>query len=491
MSTKESAYTEKGKHYKQGHGSVPTDSLEHYRQEFMEKEAWLSASYERVEPFDYYRDMFPEGSFEREGHNDSRPNGMLSIIRDEGQRGRSYPRMVFDDLGEILANLDKGTVVISPVGYSGKCKRADLAYELYGMVIDLDDVGTRELRNLVYQMENGILPMATYLKNSGTGIHVVYLFEEPVPAHKKYYDSLNRLKAALSDLIWSQYTSREADKQFQGIFQSLRVVGSPTKLGVDYRVSAYKIGEKTTIEELNWYVSKKNRFNLEEKKGISLVDAKELYPDWYQRRIVEGRAVGDYQLTEAERVRRRAWYDAWVARIKAGAKDGNRHGCICVLFHYAMKAEIPLEEAYQDALALLPYLDSLTKKPGNSFTVADIDAAKTFYSRAFIKLSRKSIQRLTGIDIGQTKRNHRSQQDHLRAERIRDAQGQVVENPCKVNRERTLQAMRDSGAIMGRPHKQAQVQEWRAAHPGGSKADCIRDTGLTKPTVYKWWAMAS
>lgn len=491
MSTKESAYTEKRKHYKQGHGSVPTDSLEHYRQEFMEKEAWLSASYERVEPFDYYRDMFPEGSFEREGHNDKRPNGMLSIIRDEGQRGRSYPRMVFDDLGEILANLDKGTVVISPVGYSGNRKRADLAYELYGMVIDLDDVGTRELRNLVYQMENGILPMATYLKNSGTGIHVVYLFEEPVPAHKKYYDSLNRLKAALSDLIWSQYTSREADKQFQGIFQSFRVVGSPTKLGVDYRVSAYKIGEKTTIEELNWYVSKKNRFNLEEKKGISLVDAKELYPDWYQRRIVEGRAVGDYQLTEAERVRRRAWYDAWVARIKAGAKDGNRHGCICVLFHYAMKAEIPLEEAYQDALALLPYLDSLTKKPGNSFTVADIDAAKTFYSRAFIKLSRKSIQRLTGIDIGQTKRNHRSQQDHLRAERIRDAQGQVVENPCKVNRERTLQAMRDSGAIMGRPHKQAQVQEWRAAHPGGSKADCIRDTGLTKPTVYKWWAMAS
>ena len=491
MKKAKSAYLEHGKHYKQGHVYISDEFLEHYRQEFMKKEEWLSASYERVEPYDYYRDMFPEGSFEREGQADKRPNGMLSIIRDQGQRGRSYPRMVFDDLGEILANLDKGTVVISPVGYSGNRKRADLAYELYGMVIDLDDVGTRELGSLVYQMENGILPMATYLKNSGTGIHVVYLFEEPVPAYKKYYDSLNRLKAALSDLIWSQYTSRETDKQFQGIFQSFRVVGSPTKLGDDYRTSAYKIGDKTTIEELNWYVSKKNRCNLEENEGISLADARELYPEWYQRRIVEGRAVGDYQLTEAERVRRRAWYDAWVARIKAGAKDGNRHGCICVLFHYAMKAEIPLEEAYQDALALLPYLDSLTKKPGNSFTVADIDAAKTFYSRAFIKLSRKSIQRLTGIDIGQTKRNHRSQQDHLRAERIRDAQGQVVENPCKVNRERTLQAMRDSGAIMGRPHKQAQVQEWRAAHPGGSKADCIRDTGLTKPTVYKWWAMAS
>ena len=491
MKKGKSAYLEHGKHYKQGHLYVSDDYLEYYRQEFIEKEAWLSATYERVEPFDYYRDMFPEGSFEREGHADNRPNGMLSIIRDEGQRGRSYPRMVFDDLGEILANLNKGTVVISPVGYSGKRKRADLAYELYGMVIDLDDVGTRELGNLVYQMENGILPMATYLKNSGTGVHVVYLFEEPVPAHKKYYDSLNRLKAELSDLMWSCYTSRETDKQFQGIFQSFRMVGSPTKLGADYRVSAYKIGRKTTIDELNWYVSEESQCNLEESEGLSLAEAKELYLEWYQRRIVDGRTVGDYQLSEAEKQRRRAWYDAWVARIKAGAKDGNRHGCICVLFHYAMKAEIPLEEAYQDALALLPYLDGLTQKPGNPFTAADIDAAKTFYSRAYIKLSRKSIQKLTGIDIGQTKRNHRSQQDHLRAESIRDAQGQVVENPCKANRERALQTMRANGAITGRPDKQTIVLEWRKAHPGGSKADCIRDTGLTKPTVYKWWAMAS
>ena len=72
MKKVKSAYLEKGKHYKQGHGSVPTDRLEHCRKEFMEKEAWLSASYEKVEPLDYYRDMFPEGSFEREGQADKR-----------------------------------------------------------------------------------------------------------------------------------------------------------------------------------------------------------------------------------------------------------------------------------------------------------------------------------------------------------------------------------------------------------------------------------
>ncbi len=39
----------------------------------------------------------------------------------------------------------------------------------------------------------------------------------------------------------------------------------------------------------------------------------------------------------------------------------------------------------------------------------------------------------------------------------------------------------------GRKPKKDIVQKWRLEHPEGKKADCIRDTGLTKPTVYKWW----
>ena len=39
----------------------------------------------------------------------------------------------------------------------------------------------------------------------------------------------------------------------------------------------------------------------------------------------------------------------------------------------------------------------------------------------------------------------------------------------------------------GRPDKQNIVKEWRKSHPAGKKADCIRETGLSKPTVYKWW----
>lgn len=39
----------------------------------------------------------------------------------------------------------------------------------------------------------------------------------------------------------------------------------------------------------------------------------------------------------------------------------------------------------------------------------------------------------------------------------------------------------------GRKPKVDIVRQWQAAHPEGKKADCIRDTGLDKKTVYKWW----
>lgn len=39
----------------------------------------------------------------------------------------------------------------------------------------------------------------------------------------------------------------------------------------------------------------------------------------------------------------------------------------------------------------------------------------------------------------------------------------------------------------GRPTAQDKVIKWKREHPNGKKADCIRETGLSKPTVYKWW----
>ena len=53
----------------------PTD-----KQLFKMKNEWLEQFYEEVKPRDFYRAVFPEGSFEREGHpEDEKCNGVLTV----------------------------------------------------------------------------------------------------------------------------------------------------------------------------------------------------------------------------------------------------------------------------------------------------------------------------------------------------------------------------------------------------------------------------
>ena len=62
----------------------PTD-----KQLFKMKNEWLEQFYEEVKPRDFYRAVFPEGSFEREGHpEDEKCNGVLTVI--EGEKARNY-----------------------------------------------------------------------------------------------------------------------------------------------------------------------------------------------------------------------------------------------------------------------------------------------------------------------------------------------------------------------------------------------------------------
>ena len=79
----------------------------------------------------------------------------------------------------------------------------------------------------------------------------------------------------------------------------------------------------------------------------------------------------------------------------------------------------------------------------------------------------------TNIPLQRTRRNGRPQKQHLKLARFardmnyEDSNGWINKN--------------------GAPSKKDIVQQWRLENPNGKKADCIRETGLTKPTVYKWW----
>ena len=116
------------------------------------------------------------------------------------------------------------------------------------------------------------------------------------------------------------------------------------------------------------------------------------------------------------------------------------------------------------------------KDDKNHFTEYDILCALRTYHNADEQAYRRRIDFIsakTGITLVPNKRNGRKQDQHLKIARFtRDLN---YDNPNGwINKE-------------GAPTKQSIVQKWRLEHPDGKKADCIRDTGLTKPTVYKWW----
>ena len=436
---------------------------------------WLENVYEEVYPGEFYRELFPEGSFEKRGVMDPpKCNGIALRIKQETK----YPihSVITDDLEEIDEIVDSDDFcIMSPISYIGNRRTASNARYIYALAIDLDGITTdSRFSFFLTQCEEGDkmlavvwgLPKPTYLVSSGTGIHIYYFFEEPIRLYPNVISELEKLKKRLTWQAWTQGASQLHDHvQYESLFQGFRMVGSITKIGT--RVRAFKVGEKVTVDYLNQFVPDdieyRADFTLSHRK-IILDKAKEKYPEWYEKRIVKKQPKKSWRCN-------RAVYDWWKKRIVAKGEEGHRYWCIMVLATYAIKCGIGKEELERDAYELMPLLSSRGKNP---FTEDDVEHALEAFDNRYVTYPIKAISVRTGIPIEKNKRNGRKQEVHLAAARA----VQKVLNEASGNNWRENN---------GRKPKKDIVIEWRKDHPEGRKVDCIRDTGLTKPTVYKWW----
>lgn len=439
------------------------------KQSYKLKNEWLETYYPEVSPREFYRAMFPDGSFEREGHpEDEKANGVLTLI--QGDKARNY--IVFDDLKAIDEVMGEEFAVISPVSYSGRNRTAKNARWLYGIAIDLDGVELQNLRDVFYQMKNEILPRCTYCINSGHGLHLYYLFEKPVPLYRHLQDKLREFKYELIAKIWNRYTSTYTERdqvQYQGIFQGFRIVGTQSKLGKNYPVRAFETGEKVTVEYLNGFLmdSKKAVTGFQYKSDLSLAEAKEKYPEWYEKRIINKEKRGRWHVN-------RALYDWWLEKIKTGASVGHRYSCLSVLAAYAVKCDIDEDELLSDALELLPFLDNMSDDEHNRFTRRDVMDAMKLYHENYVTYSRKEAERVSGIPIPANKRNGQRQADHLEEARaIRD-----------IRMKRQGKDWREGN---GRPSAEKTVREFLETNPFATKKEIKDGTGLSYPTIRKYY----
>ena len=117
-----------------------------YQALYREKNAHLEQFLEQVEPFDFYREIFPEGSFERKGHyEDKKPNGIAVSLPGKGGSlngialeiegdGKAKRYIITDDLKMLEELADTDFTIMAPISYYGRKRSGKFARFLYALV---------------------------------------------------------------------------------------------------------------------------------------------------------------------------------------------------------------------------------------------------------------------------------------------------------------------------------------------------------------------
>ena len=410
-------------------------------------------------------------------------NGIAQAIYGKYQKTQKNKTFLLTSRAERLNEImEHPFVILSPISYTGKRRTKANARYLYAIAIDIDSVDADNLDNLIYQSDPTrpriTFPQPQIIVNSGSGIHAYFLLETPAPMFKNAYPILNKIKKELTRRIWNKGTTHEDPNkpQFQGNCQGFRIPGTQTKFYT--KVTAFqninpKIKPYYTIADLTY----NGNFLTEEEvtllrngtynpSRVTLKQARELYPDWYERRIVQGHKAARWYI-------KRDLYDWWKLKVMEGASVGHRYFCMMALAVYATKCAIPEDEFKKDLLGFVEILDGLsyTRKAEDRFTIDDALDAAAAYQETYCNFPIEDLRDITGIQIlrNQT-RKFREQEEHLKRTRIiRDG---LHTNWMEGN---------------GRKNKQAEVVLWILENPNGTKYACQKELALDKKTIRKWW----
>lgn len=424
-------------------------------------------NYEEVSAADFYRELFPKGELQKrdESHN-WKYNAIACEISEPVKRFT-----IGDDL-EHLDDLLKSEnfVIMSPISYVGKARIAKNARLLYALVFDLDGIkGLKGLTDLFFQMQNDIHPYPTFTVNSGNGLHLYYFFDIPVPLFPSVTIPLEKLKNRLTRQFWNQYVTtfyEEKNVQYEPIWQPFRIVGGITKdfKKTGHRSRAWRTGKPVSLEQLNRYVPEEYRMPknaIQYKSEMSLEEAKEKYPGWYERRILNHESKKHWTV-------KADLYEWWLRRIKNETVVGKRYYCIMCLAIYAKKCGIDFERLKKDAEELREQFDKMTVDEDNHFTKKDVKDALEAYRDEFCTMPINSIIHFSGIPIEKNKRNGRDQKTHL-------ARARAVQKIDYPNNE-----------WAGRPSYREAVFKFLDLNPSATVTEFCELTNMSRRVFFKY-----
>lgn len=388
---------------------------------------------------------------------------------------------------------DDNFFFLSPITYIGKRRTKDNARMLYALCIEIDNLVVREgvqtgFYSLIKQMKNDrYLPSPTLIAWSGNGLHLYYVLKTPVALFKATARSINKFRKLLIRRIWNSSVTESyklKDIQWETIFQGFRMVGTPTKRalkehnGEVCRGFIFKEGKTWTLEELWSYGKKADLEKLKEadqQPKHTLAMMRNEYGDkWVEEHFTKrgkwkGLPPKFWKVNEG-------FYRSFLQKIYDETEEGHRFNALCMLSAVGWKCGIDDERIENDMNALKDYFNS--REYIEPLKDSDVFDALTYRKNQGDELNKYKNEYLTenaGVSpYPERKRNGRKLLDHInRVNQLRSfRKNELGEDEYKNN---------------GRPTKQAKIKIYREENPEASMYQCVKDTGLSKNTVKKWW----
>lgn len=448
----------------------------------------LAELYREVSPKEFYRDIFPPGELDKKNvFTKGKFTGIACeftgkkkiVVKNGKEKEKEVVKRfsITDDLDVIDELLESENFIItSPISYVGKERSTANAVKMYAFAIEIDNLRVRDndvpvgFNDLIHHFGIELLPTPNYIVASGSGVHLYYIFETPLILYDNVKKSLIRFKKDITPLFWNRYVTFDYEEkkiQYESPFQGFRLVGGVTKKGERTRV--FKVSDTPiTVDELNNFVrEKENEIIPSYESELSLEQAKEKYPEWYEKRVINKQPKGSWTC-------KRDLYDWWKRKIW-GASVGHRYNCLFLLSCYAIKCGISQEELENDMYEYLRPYDDMSVDEKNRFTEKDIaDALQAYEDKGLVTYPINAIAKRSGFVIEKNKRNGRRRDVHIK----------TVNAMRKFRRDELGE---DEYKNNGRPDKANVVFLWRKNNPKGKKIECHRETGLSRVTIDKWW----
>ena len=435
------------------------EELEVIEQEYYKKNMILEQFGEWVDAETLYEDIY--GDLEQV---------VPVVFIDEDEDTKHMVKMSVDEA--IDQAVDRNDILLGGSTYFKNFVSKATAKDVHALIIDMDNVWAGVLQSALqndWNEDDKELPKPTYIVNSGTGLHLYFLFDEPIPHYVCNSEKIDQLYRRLAV---QQTTSRiYLQKQVQWFGQDFRMAGSLNKY--NWRNEVFRVGEKWDIDRLAQAVG------MEDTHFVR-------YGEPRTRQLVKRERTKD-------RTKRKGWrcnqgfYDYTLERCRNETKEGNRYMSFCALTVIAWKCNVPISKVEQDLKGLIPKYNKGAKR---QITEKEIEHALRMYNEKAMLTQRERLQDWIGWEYKPQTNRHYGKQVFKR-KKSQEARDKGLKNTnLEVRGWAVRDAMYPDGEWRnkdGAPSKQEEVRAWRQLHPDGKPKDCMADTGISKNTVYRWW----